>query len=109
MIGEAARACLVGPDAVDDPSVPRRLAETALSREPGLPWLHYFLGLADFRAGRYERAVEHLRESMKLGSGWTAAPVNDSPERLEREAAKDPQGLAAVAYERPKALVLRNQ
>ena len=101
--GEAARACLVGPDAVDDLSLPRRWVEAALAREPGLPGLHFYRGLADFRAGLYERAVEHLRESMKLGSGWTAAPVNDSPERLEREAAKDPQGLAAVAYERLKA------
>ena len=102
-IGEAARACLVGPDAVDDISLPRRWIEAALAREPRTPWLHYYLGLADFRAGLYEGAVEHLRESLKLGTGWAAAPVNDSPERLEREAAKDPQGLAAVAYERLKA------
>ena len=76
LIGEAARACLVGPDAVDDPSVPRRLAETALAREPGAPWLHYVLGLADFRAGRYEAAVEHLGESLKSGADWAAAPLN---------------------------------
>jgi WD40 repeat protein len=76
LLGEAARACLIGPDAVDDPSVPRRLAETALARESGAPWLHYFLGLADFRAGRYEGAVEHLEESLKLGSTWPAAPLN---------------------------------
>jgi tetratricopeptide (TPR) repeat protein len=75
-ISEAARACLVGPDAVDDISPPRRWVEAALALEPRTPWLHYYRGLADFRAGVYERAVEHLRESVKLGSGWAAAPVN---------------------------------
>ena len=61
---------------MDDISVPRGWVETALSRGPRLPWLLYYRGLADFRAGRYERAVEHLRESLKVGGGWAAAPVN---------------------------------
>ncbi len=61
---------------MDDLSLPRRWVDAALTREPGTPWLHYYRGLADFRAGLYEGAVEHLRESLKLGNGWAAAPVN---------------------------------
>src|SRR5262249_35568867 len=52
LIGWAARACVIGPDAVGDPSALPRLAATAVSREPNAPWWHYVLGLAEFRAGR---------------------------------------------------------
>ncbi len=76
LIGEAARACLIGPEGVADTSVPRRLAAAALAREPEAPWLHYILGLADFRAGRCEAAIEHLATSLGLGGGWAAAPLN---------------------------------
>ena len=76
LIGEAARACLVAPDAVLDPSVPLRLAETAVSQDPRAPWPYYVLGLAEFRAGRYEGAVERLEESLKLGTTWASAPLN---------------------------------
>jgi WD40 repeat protein/tetratricopeptide (TPR) repeat protein len=76
LIVEAARACLVGPDAVLDPSVPLRLAAVAHSRDPKAAWSHYVLGLAEFRAGRYDQAVGHLGESLKLGKTWIAAPLN---------------------------------
>ena len=52
------------------------MVETELSRDSSHPWLHYVLGLADFRAGRYETAVNDLEESLKLGTGWVAAPLN---------------------------------
>jgi tetratricopeptide (TPR) repeat protein len=76
LIGEAARACVIGPDAVGDPSALPRLAATAVSREPNVPWWHYVLGLAEFRAGRYERAVEYAMKSIDLGPRWLAAPLN---------------------------------
>jgi hypothetical protein len=76
LIGEAARACLIGPDAVGDPSSPQRLAATAVSREPNAPWWHYVLGLAEFRARRCERAVEYAMKSIDLGARWPAAPLN---------------------------------
>ena len=75
-IGDAARACMIGPDAVEDPSVPRRMAEAALARDPKVAWRHYVLGLAHFREGRYERAVEDLTRSLELGADWAAAPLN---------------------------------
>jgi eukaryotic-like serine/threonine-protein kinase len=76
LIGEAARACLVAPNAVDDFSVPRRLIEAALVADPGHAWLHYMLGLAHFRAGRYREAVDELQQSLDLGAAWLAAPLN---------------------------------
>jgi tetratricopeptide (TPR) repeat protein len=76
MIGEAVRACLVGPDSVDDFSVARRLVERGLAREPGAPWLYYLLGLADLRAGRSEEEVEHLEKSRELGNTWAGTPLN---------------------------------
>ena len=59
-----------------DPSAPRRLAEAALAREPKSAWLHYLLGLAHFREGRLERALEDLSRSLELSDGWSAAPLN---------------------------------
>jgi hypothetical protein len=76
LIGEAARACLIEPEAVADLSAPQQLIETALSREPKTPWIHYEVGLAAFRAGRHERAVEYAMNSIDLGAGWEAAPLN---------------------------------
>jgi eukaryotic-like serine/threonine-protein kinase len=76
LIGEAARACLIESDAVADLSDPQRLIETALSREPKTPWIHYEAGLAAFRAGRFDRAVECAMKSIDLGAGWEAAPLN---------------------------------
>jgi WD40 repeat protein len=76
MVGEAARACLLARDAVDDPSVARRLAEAAVARDPKAVWWHYVLGLAEFRDGRYERAIESLEASLRLGTGWPARSLN---------------------------------
>jgi hypothetical protein len=61
---------------VDYFSVPRRLVAQSLAREPDAPWLSYFLSLVDFRAGRYQGAIEYLGGSLKLSSGWASAPLN---------------------------------
>jgi hypothetical protein len=76
LIGEAARACLVGPAGPDDLSIPRQLAETELSRDPKSAWANYVVGLAEFRTGRYEEAIAHLEESLRVGTNWAAAPLN---------------------------------
>jgi WD40 repeat protein/tetratricopeptide (TPR) repeat protein len=76
LIGEAARACLIGPDGMDDFSVPLRMAETAVSRDPNFAWNYYVLGLAHFRGGRYESSIASLEKSLQLGTTWAAAPLN---------------------------------
>ncbi|WP_165234154.1 WD40 repeat domain-containing serine/threonine protein kinase [Aquisphaera insulae] len=76
LILDAARSCLVEPDAAADLSEPLRWAETARTRNPGLAWNHYVAGLAAFRAGRYERAAELAQTSLRRGTGWVAAPLN---------------------------------
>ena len=76
LVGAAARACLVAPGAVLDPLVPLRLAERANAQEPSVPWRIYVLGLAEYRAGRYNGAVERLEESLTLGTTWASAPLN---------------------------------
>ena len=45
LVGEAARACLIGSNGAIDLSAPRRLVEAALSQNPEAPWWHYVLGL----------------------------------------------------------------
>jgi WD40 repeat protein len=73
---DAARACLIEPDAVADLSATQRLAETALSRRPLDAWNHYVVGLVAFRGGRYERAIECAVKSIDLGARWMAVPLN---------------------------------
>ena len=75
-IGDAARVCLIVPNAVDDLSAPRRLAEAAVARDPNPAWLHYVLGLARYREGQSERAIEDLSKSLKLGADWSAVALN---------------------------------
>jgi eukaryotic-like serine/threonine-protein kinase len=107
-VAEAARACVIAPYAMVDFDTVSRLAESALSREPKAPWLHYVLGLAEFRAGRYVNAVKHLEDSLKFGPDWVAAPLNypvlamahahlgsQTEARMWREKARGPRGDAA--------------
>jgi eukaryotic-like serine/threonine-protein kinase len=76
LIGEAARACLVGPAGLDDLSIPRKLADMELSRDATSAWANYVLGLAEFRTGKYEDAIVHLLESIRVGANWAAAPLS---------------------------------
>jgi hypothetical protein len=73
---EAARACLIAPSGTDNLLVARRLAAKALTREAATPWCLYVLALADYRLGKYEDSVAHLAKSLKLATGWQAAPLN---------------------------------
>ncbi len=72
-IYEAARACTLAPQSVDDPSqivtlARRAAAKTSVTREP---WYTFTLGMAYCRAGEYEQAIECLR-AFEENNGRTA-------------------------------------
>jgi Flp pilus assembly protein TadD len=64
-----ARACLLEPDALDDLSLLRRLTE-AVTRTPTTAFPLYILGLAHFRTGLYEQAIQDLTAAMKAEPQW---------------------------------------
>ncbi len=45
-------------------------------RDPNLTWWHYVLGLARYREGQDERAIEDLAKSLRLGADWSAIALN---------------------------------
>jgi tetratricopeptide (TPR) repeat protein len=71
-----ARTCLLSPASGADLAKLSRLAGRAVRAEPRGPWNLHTLGLAHYRAGRYEEAVKRLNEPMQVYPGWPAQPVN---------------------------------
>jgi serine/threonine protein kinase/Flp pilus assembly protein TadD len=68
-----ARTCSLAPDAGPDPAALVRLAERAAQAQPAAHHLHA-LGLAHYRAGEYDKAVEQLHKSMR--GNWRANAAN---------------------------------
>jgi WD40 repeat protein/tetratricopeptide (TPR) repeat protein len=63
-----AKVCLLLPDAVADQNVVQRLAQRAVTgteKNLGYGWFQLAKGLAEYRAGQFERSIEWLRESQK--------------------------------------------
>ena len=75
LIGEAACACRTLPRR-GRPLRPATIGRDRPGPEPGLPGRTTSVRLADFRASRYDGAVEHLGESLKLGTTWASWPLN---------------------------------
>jgi WD40 repeat protein/serine/threonine protein kinase/tetratricopeptide (TPR) repeat protein len=69
MIAERiAKVCLIRPDAVDDPKLVQDLALRAVTNTDKHPYYPFFMlakGLADYRAGDPEQAIDWLRKSLK--------------------------------------------
>ena len=43
---------------------------------PRSPWMQYVLGLAYYRTGEFDRAIQSLEQSIKVDGGWTGSPLN---------------------------------
>ena len=71
-----ARAGLLAPGVTDHPEKLVALAEKVVARAPREPWRLYVLGLALYRAGRYEEAIRQLAASRKLDPSWHATALN---------------------------------
>jgi len=70
-----ARLCLLSPD-IDDGATATRFAEQALQSQPNSTYYLHTLGLAHYRAGRFDEAVRRLEESIRAEPGWAGAPLN---------------------------------
>ena len=68
-----ARICVLGPDAAPDPAKLVEIAERAVKAQPIPHYLHT-LGLAHYRAGQFDKAVEQLEKSIK--GNWKANAAN---------------------------------
>jgi tetratricopeptide (TPR) repeat protein len=53
--------CLLIPDAVSDAKLPQKLAEFSAAGAHGIPWADITMGLAHYRAGQFEQAIERLK------------------------------------------------
>jgi tetratricopeptide (TPR) repeat protein len=75
-VAEAIRACLLTPDALEDFSVLSKIPEDVANQSLRPPFQRYVRGLALYRRGLYERAIENLTAAMKSDSQWHARALN---------------------------------
>ena len=73
---EAARSCLLSPDALPDFLPALAIAEAAAAREPNAIWKLYELALANLRAGRPVEAEQLASRAIARDPDWHAAALN---------------------------------
>ena len=73
---DVARAGSLAPGATDLPQKLVALAEKSAAHAPREGWRMYVLGLALYRAGRYEEAIRKLNESREADPNWHATALN---------------------------------
>jgi eukaryotic-like serine/threonine-protein kinase len=71
-----ARVCLLSPASGADLEELLKLAEEGVRGYPKGAWNHHTLGLAHYRAGRYQEARQHIDQSIRSLPNWLAQPVN---------------------------------
>jgi tetratricopeptide (TPR) repeat protein/serine/threonine protein kinase len=64
-----AKTLLLVPGAVADVQVPRKLTLLAAAGDPSIKWFHLGSGLAEYRAGNFEAAIECLKKSISSPAG----------------------------------------
>jgi tetratricopeptide (TPR) repeat protein len=69
------RACVLPPKPAADPAELVRRAEQVLAANR-VNWYCYVAGLAQYRAGQYEQAVERFREALTVDPNWRARAIN---------------------------------
>jgi serine/threonine protein kinase/tetratricopeptide (TPR) repeat protein len=65
-----AHTCVLAPDALGDAASVLRLAEQRLAVTGPDPWSLHVLGLAQYRAGQHDKAIESLRKALKDYPDW---------------------------------------
>jgi Flp pilus assembly protein TadD len=71
-----ARACLLTPQTPADLSRLEQLAARAVPAFPDCGWSLHTLGLASYRAGRFDEAVRRFHQSMHADPKWVAQSAN---------------------------------
>jgi eukaryotic-like serine/threonine-protein kinase len=64
-----AKTLLLVPGVVADVEVPRKLALLAAAGDPSFKWFHLVSGLAEYRAGNFEAAIECLQKCISSPAG----------------------------------------
>ena len=70
------RVCTLSPDGLTDWSIPLGLAQQSVDEQPRLPWYQFALGIACYRAGKYEEAIGSLNQSLEMGPNWLGRGQN---------------------------------
>ena len=70
------RACTLSPDGLTDWSIPLNLAQHSVDEQPRVPWYQFALGIAQYRAGKYEEAIRSLNQSLEMGPNWLGRGQN---------------------------------
>jgi serine/threonine protein kinase/Flp pilus assembly protein TadD len=65
-----ARICHLAPSAVSDLGQPVKLAEKAVGDQPNVGWRRHTLGMAQYRAGQLEQAVQAFKDAMDVDPTW---------------------------------------
>jgi serine/threonine-protein kinase len=70
------RTCALAPDPDGDPTWLVEMGQNLVRIEPRHPWVAYVLGVAHYRAGQYEQAVQSCRRSLALNPIWQVQALN---------------------------------
>jgi tetratricopeptide (TPR) repeat protein len=71
-----ARICALGAGGLADYDPAVRLARQAVAANPKEPWNLHALGAVYYRAGRFDKAIQYLRESIDANPSWNAHACN---------------------------------
>jgi tetratricopeptide (TPR) repeat protein len=71
-----ARLCTLGPDAVPDPTLLAPVAQRAVDGGPGTGWSLHTLGMAYYRGGKFDLAVQSFQKSLDIKPRWDADVCN---------------------------------